>query len=154
MKSSCLVFFCPLFFCLFNGQTCTNPVYSNSGVTIKGLCQVITPVGSIVLFNCYINSSGGYIPIWNVTNFPIIFSFNPIPTDIELTAPNSPEGFTSLNIKNVGTRDLVLTEVWCGLCKKSFCFNTFQESVISLPVPVITFSKKMILFSLNTCRSS
>ena len=153
MKSSCLVFFCSLFFYLCNGQTCTSPVYNNSEATIKGPCpssQVITPVGSTVLFNCFINSSGGYIPFWNVTNFPLIFIFNPIPTDIELTVPKGPEGFTSLTIKNVGTRDLVVTEVQCGLCKTSFCFSTFQESVISLPVQVITFGKKMILYSLHS----
>ena len=150
---SCLVFFCSFFFYLSNGQTCTSPVYSNSRATIKGPCpssQVITPVGSTVLFNCYINGTGGYIPFWNVTSFPLIFSFNPIPTDIELTVPNGAEGFTSLNIKNIGTRNLVLTEVQCGLCKTSFCFTTFQDSVISLPVRVITFSKKMVLCSLDT----
>ena len=147
------MFFCSFFFYLCNGENCTSPVYNNSEATIRGPCpssQVITPVGSTIMFNCYINSSGGYIPFWNVTTFPLIFIFNPIPTDIELTVPMGAEGFTSLNIKNIGTRNLVLTEVQCGLCKTSFCFTTFQDSVISLPVRVIAFSKKMILWLLNT----
>ena len=140
-----LLLLCSVLVCLCNGQTCTSPVYSNSGVTIKGPCpssQVITPVGSTnVKFECFLNHSGGYLIFWNVTTFPLVLSSNPIPNGIDLDVPGGSTGITSVTIENIGSQKL--TEIQCGLCNvQGGCFQSpLQPTVITLPVQLISFGK-------------
>ena len=140
-----LLFFSCLLFHLSNGQTCTSPVYSNSGVTIKGPCpssQVIAPVGSTnVKFECFVNHSGGYLIFWNVTGFPLVLSLNPIPSGINFIIPAGSSGITSVTIKNIGSQKLM--EIHCGLCNiQGGCIqSSLQPTVISSPVQLISFGK-------------
>ena len=139
------LFLCSLLIYLCNGQDCTNPVYSNSGVTIRGPCpssQVITPVGSTnVKFECFLNHSGGYLIFWNITDFPLVLSSNQIPSGINLDVPGGTNGITSVTIENIDSQKL--TEIQCGLCNiQGGCFQSPpQPTVISLPVQLISFGK-------------
>ena len=139
------LFFWCLLFHVSNEQTCTSPVYSKSGATIKGPCpssQVITPVGSTnVKFECFLNHSGGYLIFWNVTGFPLVIYSNTIPNGIDLDVPNGGTGITSVTIENIGSQKLM--EIQCGLCKvQGGCFQSpLQPTVISLPVQLISFGK-------------
>ena len=136
-----LFFYC-LFFDLSNEQTCTSPVYSNSGATIRGPCpssQVIAPVGSTVKFECSYSYTGVYLTVWNITNIePIISQNAPTNSSIYVTVSGSGNGFTTLTLP-VSHEDFSL-DVQCGLCEGGECFP-LQLTVISLPVQLISFGK-------------
>ena len=133
------LFFCCLLFHLSNGQTCTSPVYSNSGTTIRGPCpssQVIAPVGSMK-FECSYSHSGSYLPFWNITDNEPIINVNSLNSNITVTTHGSGNGYTTLIIQ-VANKDL--TDVQCGLCNGAKCYQTpLQPTVISLPVQLISF---------------
>ena len=134
---------CFLLFSLCNGQTCTSPVYSNSGATVRGPCpssQVVVPIGSVIEFNCSYNYSGNYLTLWNITNIgSIIGTSTPPPNSgIKIATGNSANGFTKLTISVTKQEPLV---VQCGLCSLGNCINPLQPTVISLPVQVISFGK-------------
>ena len=144
MKISVLLLFSFLVFYLCDGQTCTSPVYSNFGVTIRGPCpssQVITPVDSMLL-KCSFSHSGNYLSFWNITDIGFIVGVNsPNNSGITITinSVSSGNGFTTLTLP-VTKQDLV--NVRCGLCKGIDCFqNPLQPTVISLPVQLISFGK-------------
>ena len=136
------LFFCCLFFDLSNGQTCTSPVYSNSGVTIKGPCpssQVIAPVGSTVQLECSYIHSGIYLSFWNITGIEPIINENSLNSSIIVTTHGGSIGYTIL-ILPVTKQDTL--DVQCGLCRFSDCENfSVQPTVVSLPVQVISFGK-------------
>ena len=136
------LFFCCLFFDLSNEQTCTSPVYSNSGVTIRGPCpssQVIAPVGSTIKFECSYSYTGVYLTVWNITDIEPIISVNAPPnSSIDVTVSGSGNGFTTLSLP-VSHED-ISSEVQCGLCELGNC-SPLQPTVISLPVQVISFGK-------------
>ena len=136
------LFFCCLFFDLSNEQTCTSPVYSNSGVTIRGPCpssQVIAPVGSIIKFDCSYSYTGVYLTVWNTTDIEPIISVNVPPnSSIDVTVSGSGNGFTTLSLP-VSHEDFS-SDVQCGLCKGGECFP-LQLTVVSLPVQLISFGK-------------
>ena len=131
-------------FSLCNGRTCTSPVYSNSGATVRGPCpssQVVVPIGSIIEFNCSYNYTGSYLTFWNISNIGSIISTNTPPANsgIMIAAGNSGNGFTKLTI-SVTKQELLL--VHCGLCDGVECFQSpLQPTVISLPVQLISFGK-------------
>ena len=139
-----MVFLCSLLVHLSNGQTCTSPVYSNAGATIRGPCpssQVIAPVGSTVLFECSFSYSGNYFTLWNITNIVPIVSVNvPVNTSISLTiSGGGGNGFTTLSLPVTQYEPL---DVQCGLCNGIDCYLTpLQVTVISLPVQLISFGK-------------
>ena len=137
------LFFYFILFHLSNEQTCTSPVYSKSEVTIRGPCpspQVITPVGSTnIKFECFLNHSGGYLILWNITGFPLVLSSNPIPSGINFIIPADSTGITSITIKNIDHQKLI--EIQCGLCSSAICFNSLQPTIISLSVQLISFGK-------------
>ena len=136
-----------LSFCLSPYYRVFIPVYSNSGVTIKGPCpssQDITPVGSTkVKFECFLNHSGGYLMFWNVTGFSLVIYSNAIPNGIDLDVPSGgTSGITSVTIENIGSQKL--TKIQCGLCNnnKVECIQSpLQPTVISIPVQLISFGK-------------
>ena len=135
---------CSLLFFLYNGQTCTGPVYSNSKATVRGPCsisQVVVPIGSIIEFNCSYNYIGSYLTFWNISNIGSIISTNTPPANsgIMITAGNSGNGFTKLTI-SLTKQELLLVQ--CGLCDGVECFQSpLQPTVISLPVQLISFGK-------------
>ena len=139
-----IVFICSLVIYLSNGQTCTSPVYSNSGATIRGPCpssQVIAPVSSIVLFECSFSYTGNYFTVWNITDIVPIVSLNvPVNTSISLTiSGGGGNGFTTLTLPVTQYEPL---DVQCGLCNGIDCYLTpLQVTVISLPVQLISFGK-------------
>ena len=135
-----LLFFCCLFFDLSNGQTCTSPVYSNSGVIIRGPCpssQVIAPVGSTVILECSSTYTGFFHSFWNVTNIePFVSPNGPSNSNIGVSGDNTGTTLT-----------LLVTEedslgIQCGLCKGGNCYQSpLQPTVLSLPVQLISFGK-------------
>ena len=136
------LFICCLLFHLSNGQTCTSPVYSNSGVTVRGPCpssQVIAPIGSIIKFECSYSYTGVYLTVWNITDIEPIISTNAPPnSSIAITISGSNNGFTTLTLP-VSHED-ISSDVQCGLCKGGECFPP-QLTVVSLPVQLISFRK-------------
>ena len=139
------LFFCSLLVFLCNGQRCTSPVYTNSGVTITGPCplsQVIAPVGSTVLFDCSFSYAVNYFTLWNITNIvPIVGVNSPINSNITITinSISSGNGYTTLTLP-VTKQDSV--DVQCGLCNGIDCYLTpLQVTIISLPVQLISFGK-------------
>ena len=147
MMSVGVLLVCSLLFSLCNGQTCTSPVYSNSGATVRGPCpssQVVVPVGSVIEFNCSYNYSGSYLTFWNITNIGSIVGTNTPPANsgIKIVAGISDNGFTILTISVTKQEILV---VQCGLCNGGECYPKdgfpLQPTVVSLPVQVISFGK-------------
>ena len=138
-----ILLFCSLLVCLCNGQTCTSPVYSSSGATIRGPCpssQIITPVSSMLL-KCSFSYSGNYLSFWNITDIGFIFGVNsPNNSSINITInSSSSNGFTTLALP---VNKLHSVDVQCGLCHGINCFQSpFQVTVISLPVQLISFGK-------------
>ena len=135
---------CSLLLFLYNGQTCTSPVYSNSGATVRGPCpssQVVVPIGSIIEFNCSYNYIGSYLTFWNISNIGSIVSTTTPPenSSIMITVGNSGNGFTILTI-SVTKQELLVVQ--CGLCDGVECFQSpLQPTVITLPVQQISFGK-------------
>ena len=135
---------CSLLFFLCNGQTCTSPVYSNSGATVRGPCpssQVVVPIGSIIEFNCSYNYTGSYLTFCNITNIGSIVSTTTPPANsgIMIAVGNSGNGFTKLTI-SVTKQELLVVQ--CGLCYGGECFQSpLQPTVITLPVQLISFGK-------------
>ena len=131
-----------LLFSLYNGQTCTSPVYSNSGA-VRGPCpssQVVVPIGSIIEFNCSYNYTGSYLTFWNISNIGFIVSTTTPPenSDIKITVGNSANGFTKLTV-SVTKQELFIVQ--CGLCNLGNCINPLQPTIITLPVQLISFGK-------------
>ena len=135
---------CSLLFFLYNGQTCTSPVYSNSGATVRGPCpssQVVVPIGSIIEFNCSYNYIGSYLSFWNISNIGSIVSTTTPPTNsvIKIAVVNSGNGFTKLTI-SVTKQELLVVQ--CGLCNGIDCYQSpLQPTSITLPVQLISFGK-------------
>ena len=137
MKISVPLLFSFLVFYLCDGQTCTSPVYNNSGVIIRGPCpssQVIAPTGSTVILECSYTYTGSFHSFWNITNIePFV----------------NPNGSPNSNTKVTGGARLILPvskqnslDVQCGLCKGGDCYiSPLQATVLSLPVQVISFGK-------------
>ena len=136
------LFFCCFLFDLSNEQTCTSPVYSNSGVTIRGPCpssQVIAPIGSTIKFECSYSYTGVYLTVWNITDIEPIISLNVPPnSNIAIMISSSSNGFTTLTLP-VSHED-ISSEVQCGLCELGNC-SPLQPTVISLPIQLISFGK-------------
>ena len=135
------LFLCSVLVYLCNGQTCTSPVYSNSGVTIKGPCpssQVIAPVNSNVKFECSYSHTGSYLPFWNITDIEPIVNVNSPNSSIIVTSHGGSNGYTIL-ILPVTKQDRL--DVKCGLCSFSNCEDPLQPTVVSLPVQMISFGK-------------
>ena len=135
---------CSLLFSLCNGQTCTSPVYSNSGATVRGPCpssQVVVPIGSIIEFNCSYNYTGNYLTLWNISNIGSIVSTTTPPANsgIKIDVGSSGNGFTKLTI-SVTKQELLVVQ--CGLCNGIDCYQSpLQPTVITLPVQLISFGK-------------
>ena len=131
-------------FSLCNGQTCTSPVYSNSGATVRGPCpssEVVVPIGSIIEFNCFYNYIGSYLTFWNISNIGSIVSTTtpPANSSIMIAVGNSGNGFTKLTVSVTKQEPLA---VQCGLCYGGKCFQSpLQPTVITLPVQLISFGK-------------
>ena len=129
---------------IYNGKTCTSPVYNNSaGAIIRGPCPsstVIAPIGSTIKFNCSYDYTGDTLTFWNVTDIGTIVGVNsPKNSNIHIKlSGGSGNGFTTLTLP-VSHEDF-LTDVQCGLCKGGECFP-LQPTVISLPVQLISFGK-------------
>ena len=142
MEQNIFVLFCSFLVYLCNGQTCTSPVYSNSGVIIRGPCpssQAIAPVGSTVLFECSFSHSGIYLPFWNITDIEPIINVNPPNSSIIVTSHGGSNGYTTL-ILPITKQDTL--DVECGLCRFSDCEKfPLKATVISLPVQLISFGK-------------
>ena len=136
------IFLCSVLVYLCNGQTCTSPVYSNSGVTIRGPCpssEVVPPVNNNVTFECSYSHSGTYLPFWNITDIKPIVNVNSPNSSIIVTPHGGSNGYTIL-ILPVTKQDTL--DVQCGLCNGVDCFlSPLQPTVISLPVQVISFGK-------------
>ena len=140
-----LLFFYFLLVYVNNGQACTGPVYSNSGVTIRGPCpssQVIAPVGSIVLFECSFSYTGNYFTLWNITDIvPIVGVNSPNFSNITITinSVSGSNGYTTVTLP-ITKQDSV--DVQCGLCNGIDCYSKpLKVTVISLPVQLISFGK-------------
>ena len=116
MKLNFFVFFCSFLVYLCNRQTCTSPVYSNYGVTIRGPCsayQAIAPVNSNVTFECSYSYSGiSYLQFWNITIKHIIYVNSPN-SNIIMTTHGGSNGYTILTFL-ITKQDSV--NVQCGLC--------------------------------------
>ena len=143
MKTTPVLCICSLLACLCNGQTCTSPVYSNSGVTIRGPCpssQVIAPVGSTIKFECSYDYSGSYLPFWNITDIKPIVNENSPNSSIIVISISGSNGYTTLTLP---ITKLDSVDVECGLCDYQGSCNlaALQPTVISLPVQVISFGK-------------
>ena len=130
---------------LCNGQTCTSPVYSNAGATIRGPCpssQVIAPVGSTVLFECSFSYAGNYFTLWNITNIvPIVSVNSPNNSNITITinTVTGSTGFTTVTLP--GTKQDSVG-VQCGLCNGIDCYSKpLQPTIISSLVQLISFGK-------------
>ena len=131
---------------LYNGQTCTSPVYNNSaGAIIRGPCPsslVIAPVENAIKFNCSYDYTGDTLTFWKVTDIGAIVGVNsPNNSGITITinSVSSGNGFTTL-ILPVTKHNSV--DVQCGLCNGIDCFRSpLQPTVISLPVQLISFGK-------------
>ena len=143
MESKLLVLTFLVYLC--NGQTCTNPVYSNAGATIRGPCpssQVITPIGSSMLLKCSFSHSGNYLSFWKIIDIGIIVGVNsPNNSNINITinSASGGNGFTTLSLP-VTKQDSV--DVQCGLCNGIECSQSpLQVTIISLPVQLISFGK-------------
>ena len=149
MKTGVVVVTAPLILCsllvyLCNGQDCTSPVYSNSGITIRGPCpssQVIAPVGNTIKFECSYSHTGTYLSFWNITDIvPIVSSNVPSNSSIDVTINGGNNGFTMLTLP-VTKQDSL--HIQCGLCNaaENKCFNSLQPTVMSLPIQLISFGK-------------
>ena len=136
------LFLCSVLVYLCNGQTCTSPVYSNSGIIIRGPCpssEVVAPVGSTIKFECSYSYSGSHLTVWNITNIETIISVNvPLNSGIVVTVSGSGNGFTTLTLSITNQTSL---DVQCGLCSLANCVNPLQPTVISSPVQLISFGK-------------
>ena len=140
MKISVSLLFFFLLFYLCDGQTCTSPVYNNSGVIIRGPCpssQVIVPTGSTVILECSYTFTGSFHSFWNITNIePFVSPNGPPNSNIEVTGDNTG---TTLTVPVSKQNSL---DVQCGLCNGGDCYiSPLQATVISLPVQVISFGK-------------
>ena len=140
MKMSVPLLFSFLVFYLCDGQTCTSPVYNNSGVFIRGPCPsspVIAPTGSTVIFECSSTYTGSFHSFWNITNIePFVSPNGPPNSNIEVTGDNTGTTLT-LPVSKQNSLD-----VQCGLCNGGDCYiSPLQATVISLPVQVISFGK-------------
>ena len=139
MKISVPLLFSFLVFYLCDGQTCTSPVYNNSGVIIRGPCpssQVIAPSGSTVILECSSTFTGSFHLFWNITNIePFVSPNGPSNSNIEVTGDSTGTTLT-----------LPVTEqdslgIQCGLCDLENCAKPLQPTVVSLPVQLISFGK-------------
>ena len=143
MATGLVLLLSSLFVCLCNGQTYYSPVYNNSGIIIRGPCpssQVITPVGSTVMFECTYIFTGSYFLLWNITGIePIVGETILADGTIVGVSGSGGNGYTTLTLP-VTKQDSV--DVQCGLCSGATCFtNPLQLTVISLPVQLISFGK-------------
>ena len=132
---------CSLLVCFCNRQTCTSPVYNNSGIIIRGPCsssQVITPIGRTVIFECTYIYSGNYFVFWNITdNEPIVGEITLQDGTIVGVSGSGGNGYTMLTLP-VNKQDSLSIE--CGLCSLGNC-SPLQPTVVSLPVQLISFGK-------------
>ena len=140
MKISVPLLFFFLVFYLCDGQTCTSPVYNNSGATIRGPCpssQVIAPVGGTVIYECSSTYTGSFHSFWNITNIePFVSPNGPPNSNIHVTGDNTCTTLT-FPVKKQNSLD-----VQCGLCNGGDCYlSPLQATVISLPVQLISFGK-------------
>ena len=140
MKISVSLLFSFLVFYLCDGQTCTSPVYNNSGVIIRGPCpssQVIAPTGSTIILECSYTYTGSFHSFWNITNIEPFVSPN-VPPNSNIKVTGDITG-TTLTFPVSKQNSL---DVQCGLCNGGDCYiSPLQPTVISLPVQVISFGK-------------
>ena len=140
-----ILLWCILLIHIYNGKTCTTPIYNNSaGAIIRGPCPsstVIAPIGSTIKFNCSYDYTGDTLTFWNVTDIGTIVGVNsPKNTNIHIKlSGGSGNGFTTLSLPVTQYEPL---DVQCGLCNGIDCYLTpLQVTVISLPVQLISFGK-------------